>query len=377
MTDAKIAVIGLGSVGSMALWQATQRSSSVVGLEARTPAHSRSAVGGDTRLFRMTYREPVSYGPLLEQARLLWRRLEEETGQEIVVRCGGLSIGTEDGPYLPKLLDRARRDGIAHEFLSHEELGARYPQHDLSAGECAIFDPHAAAVRTDRAVLSAVSAARERGADVLEGVEVDGIHERADSVVVTSGAHSWSFDRVIVAGGGWSKQLLPHAVADNVHTRRNYLTWFTARQPAEFTPDRFPVFIRIVGHKSMYGTPTLDGATVKATLDGRSTPAPGPADIARELTESEISESHETVRAFLPGLVPSIVRSDAYPDLYTADKAPVLGTLPTRPRTIIATGFSGLGFKMAPSFGARAAAAASGEPVDNPQFLDPGRFGPK
>jgi sarcosine oxidase len=377
MTDANIAVIGLGSVGSMALWQAAQRSSSVVGLEARTPAHSRSAVGGDTRLFRMTYREPVSYAPLLEQARLLWQRLEEETEQEIVIRCGGLSIGTQDGPYLPKLLDRARLDGIPHEFLSHEELGTRYPQHDLSAGECAIFDPQAAALRTDRAVLSAVSAARERGADVLEGVEVDGIHERANSVVVTSGAHSWSFDRVIVAGGGWSRRLLPQAVADNVHTGRHYLTWFVARQPAEFTPDRFPIFIRIVGDRSLYGTPTVDGVTVKATLDGRTSPASGPTDVARELTESEMSESQETVRAFLPGLVPSIVRSDAYPDLHTADMAPVLGTLPARPRTIIATGFSGLGFKMAPGFGARAAAAASGEPVDNPRFLDPGRFYPK
>lgn len=162
-----------------------------------------------------------------------------------------------------------------------------------------------------------------------------------------------------------------------MHTRRNYLTWFVARQPAAFAPDRFPIFIRIVGDRSMYGTPTLDGVTVKATLDGRSSPAPGPADIARELTEAEIAETHDTVRAFLPGLVPSIVRSDAYPDLYTTDKAPVLGTLPERPRTVIATGFSGLGFKMAPSFGARAAAAASGEPVDIPWFLDPGRFLPK
>ena len=56
MTDGKLAVIGLGSIGSMALWQASRLSDSVTGFEAASPAHGRSAVGGDTRLFRMLYR---------------------------------------------------------------------------------------------------------------------------------------------------------------------------------------------------------------------------------------------------------------------------------------------------------------------------------
>jgi glycine/D-amino acid oxidase-like deaminating enzyme len=49
MADGKLAVIGLGSIGSMALWQASRLSDSVTGFEAASPAHGRSAVGGDTR----------------------------------------------------------------------------------------------------------------------------------------------------------------------------------------------------------------------------------------------------------------------------------------------------------------------------------------
>ncbi len=37
MTDGELAVIGLGSAGSMALWQAAKPSAGVVGFEARTP----------------------------------------------------------------------------------------------------------------------------------------------------------------------------------------------------------------------------------------------------------------------------------------------------------------------------------------------------
>ena len=63
--DGKLAVIGLGSIGSMALWQASRLTDSVVGFEAQSPAHARSAVGGDTRLFRMLYRGTPSYYPIL------------------------------------------------------------------------------------------------------------------------------------------------------------------------------------------------------------------------------------------------------------------------------------------------------------------------
>ncbi|OXM65842.1 N-methyl-L-tryptophan oxidase [Amycolatopsis vastitatis] len=376
--DGKLAVVGLGSVGSMALWQATRRSGSrageVVGFEARTPGHTRSAVGGDTRLFRMTYRGGTGYAPLLERANLLWPELEAETGHEILTRCGGLSIGARDGEYLPELLATATANGTPFEFLDHDELAARYPQHRLRPDDCALFDPRAGFLRTDRAVTAATQAAREAGAEVLEGTGIDELHEEPGAVVLRSGPRTWRFERVIVTAGGWSAHLLPPPVAAAVHPRRNYLTWFVARRPEEFAPERFPVFIRIEGDRSLYGAPSTDGVTVKATLDGRSTPAEHADRVRRELTEEEIAETHETVREFLPGLVPSIVRADAFPDLFTADHAPLLGSLPGRPRTVFATGFSGLGFKIAPASAEAAVAMAFGEPATEVTGLRPDRF---
>lgn len=80
MTDGKLAVIGLGSIGSMALWQASHLSDSVTGFEAASPAHGRSAVGGDTRLFRMIYRGNP----------------DTETSDGVVVTSGGRSGTFED-----------------------------------------------------------------------------------------------------------------------------------------------------------------------------------------------------------------------------------------------------------------------------------------
>jgi len=376
--DGELAVIGLGTVGSMALWRATRRpgvrAGEVVGFEARTPGHNRSAVGGDTRLFRMTYRRGPRYAPLLERANVLWPELEAETGQEILTRCGGVYIGERDGAYLPELIATAKENGTPIEILEHDELAARYPQHGLRPDDCAVFDPRAGFLRTDRAVLAATEAAREAGASLVEDTAIDEIHEEPDGVVLRSGASSWRFERVIVTAGGWSGQLLPPPLAAAVHPRRNYLTWFVARRPEEFAPERFPVFGRIERDRSLYGAPSTDGVTVKATLDGRSQPAEDADRVVRELTDEEITEAQETVAEFLPGLIPRIVRADAYPDLFTEDHAPLLGTVPGRSRTVFATGFSGAGFKMAPASAEAAIAIAFGEPATEVTGFEPTRF---
>jgi sarcosine oxidase len=263
--------------------------------------------------------------------------------------------------------------------LDAAALRARYPQHRVGDDDAAVLDPRAGFLRTDRAVLSAVAAAESAGAQVQTSTPVDALHEDAHGVRVVSGSSSWTFERVIVAAGGWARHLLPDPIAGAVEPHRLFLTWFLAREPASFAPDRFPIFIRIQDRLSMYGAPSVDGATVKATLDGRPVPAASPDGLLRELTAAEVAESELTVREFLPGLVPSIVRSDSYPDLFSADGRPLIGSVPGRSRTFLATGFSGAGFKIASGVGALIARQALGHPTQPDlegtlRFADPGRF---
>ena len=375
MTDGKLAVIGLGSIGSMALWQGSRLSDSVTGFEAAFPAHGRSAVGGDTRLFRMLYRGNPGYYPILQRSHSMWAELEAETSQNILTRCGGLSIGTTGGPYLSALLETTRINGAEHEILSREEMAERYPQHNLRADDIAVYDPSAGALRTDRAVTAAVAAAQANGATVHTNTPIDSITETADGVAVTSGDISWTFERVIVSSGGWSQRLMPDYLKAATQTKRVFLTWFVAKDGAAFTPERFPVFSRIHEDRSMYGAPAVDGVTVKATLDGRGAPTPDPDAVPRELTPAEITETTETVTEFFRGLFPNIVRSDAFPDLFTTDGNPILGWLSESSRIYCATGFSGAGFKNATGFGEIAALEALGKrSFEGLDFVRPERF---
>ncbi len=375
MTDGKLAVIGLGSIGSMALWQASRLSDSVVGFEAATPAHGRSAVGGDTRLFRMVYRGNPGYYPILERSRALWAELEAETGQDILTRCGGLSIGTANGSYLNAVLETTRATGADHRILSHQEMAERYPQHNLRPDDIAVYDPNAGALRTDRAVTAAVAAAQANGVTIHTNTPIDTIRETTDGVVIASGGRTWTFENVIVASGGWSRRLMPDYLQAATETKRIFLTWFVARDAAAFTPEKFPIFIRIHEDRSMYGAPAVDGVTVKATLDGRGITAAGAESVARDLTAAEIAETTETVTEFFPGLFPNIVRSDAFPDLFSKDGNPLLGPISDGSRIYTATGFSGGGFKNATGFGEIAAHEALGKRTfDGLHFVRPQRF---
>jgi sarcosine oxidase len=374
MTDGKLAIIGLGTIGSMALWQASRLTDSVVGFEAQVPAHGRSAVGGDTRLFRMLNLNPAFY-PILQRSQRLWAELEEETSQDILLRCGGIYIGTENGAYIPKLIESARATGAAHEILSRAEMAERYPQHNLRPDDIGVFDPNGGALRTDRAVTAAIAAAETNGATIHANTPIDSINETADGVVITSGEKSWTFENVIVASGGWSRKLLPESLQAHTQPNRVFLTWFVAKDPALFSPERFPIFVRLSGDRSMYGAPAVDGVTVKATLNFRPTPTDNPGAVPRELTPAEIAETTETVSEFFPGLYPNIVRSDAFPDLFTTDRNPILGRVNADSRIYCATGFSGGGFKMATGYGEIVAHEALGKEIfQDLDFLRPQRF---
>ncbi|MFM9590305.1 N-methyl-L-tryptophan oxidase [Streptomyces scabiei] len=377
--DAQLAVIGLGSIGSMALWQASGLTDSVVGFEAATPAHGRSAVGGDTRLFRMIYFGKPDYYPVMERSRSLWAELEAETGQELFTPTGGLTIGTVNSRFINSLLETARITGAEHRVLDRKEMAERYPQHNLRPDDCAVYDPRAGVLRTDRAVSAAVAAARANGATVLQNTPVDSITETDHGVVVMSGDRTWTFEKVIVASGGWSRRLMPDYLKAVTETHRLVLTWFIAQDGAQFSPENFPVFSRQYDDRSLYGAPAVDGVTVKASVDapmkGRARAVPDPGSVLRELTPEEVEKVTETVTEFFPGLTPTIVRADAFPDLFTEDRHPLVGWLDENSSIYCATGFSGKGFKMATGYGHIAAHEALGkQTVGGLDFVRPGRF---
>lgn len=374
--DGKIAIIGTGTTGSMIMWRSSLLSKGIVGFDGYQPGSDNTAVGGDSRMFRLAYKEGAQFSGLLADSERLWHELNDLSGTTILdQRGGGLTISTQDGEYHRSLLDSASSTGAQYKRLTAEELERSYPQHALLPGDAGLLDPRAGLLRTDLAVLRAMEQAEANGAVVNRNTRIEAITPRDGYVEVHAGEKTWTFEKVVISSGAWSGDLLPARYGEYLRPGRILLTWYAARNPEEFTRERFPVFLRDSAELHMWGAPTLDGATVK--LGGIIPPEEiaHPTTMSRDLDTSEIERSDDAVRQLLPGLFPSCIRSKAYPDLYSADAQPMIGWLADMPGVYLATGFSGKGFKMASGVGEAVAKDLFGtQPASNIGFADPSRF---
>ena len=75
----RVAVVGVGTMGSQAAWRLAARGAEVVGYDRFAPGHDRSAAGGETRIFRSAHFEDTRYVPLLQHADTLWEQLQQES----------------------------------------------------------------------------------------------------------------------------------------------------------------------------------------------------------------------------------------------------------------------------------------------------------
>lgn len=79
-----------------------------------------------------------------------------------------------------------------------------------------------------------------------DGLDVVGIEERPEGVVVRTAQGSWLARTVVIASGSWSTRLRPQ-LHELLRLQVLGLTWFMPREPEAFAPERFPAFLRDAG----------------------------------------------------------------------------------------------------------------------------------
>src|SRR4051812_13515843 len=93
----RIAVLGLGGVGTAAARFLAAAGHAVVGFEQFRLDHDRGSSYGGSRIIRKVYPDAL-YASLMEAAYPLWEELERESGETVLVRCGGFFFGPEGDP---------------------------------------------------------------------------------------------------------------------------------------------------------------------------------------------------------------------------------------------------------------------------------------
>lgn len=358
----RIAVIGLGAIGAQTLWQLSQHDGiEADGYEMHSIGHGLGASGGDGRVFRTIQYEDSAYVPLIQRAEDIWQRLEAETRQQLRVITGALAVGTVGCGQLDRSIEGIERYGLRVDQLTPAQLRERYPQmcfHDDDAG---LYDHEGGLIRPELTILSAVTAAAERGATVFERTRVRSVEESGDVVAVRTDEGVREYDEVVIATGAWAPQLAARA-SSGVQPRKVTSAWFFPREFGAL--EGLPPFVRFEPDQ-FYGVPSQDGLSIKLGLSGIhhfDVTTPDEADYV--VREENFAGFRRRLADYFPSLHPQPFRLETYFEGYTPDSRPVVQKAAPGSHLTYALGFSGHGFKLAPAYGQIAAELALNAPED-------------
>ncbi|MFC4167640.1 N-methyl-L-tryptophan oxidase [Teichococcus aestuarii] len=343
-------VIGLGGMGSAALWQLARRGQRVLGLERFDLGHAMGSSHGLNRIIRLAYFEHPDYVPLLRRAYELWRETEALAGEQLLFVTGSLDAGPEDGRIVQGSLAACRAHGLPHAALTAAEVNRRFPGYRLPEGHAAIHQPDGGFIASERAILAHATLAVAAGAEIHAREKVLAIEPAPGRVTVVTEHGRHEAGRVIVSAGAWMEDLIPGLRGQAV-PERQVLGWFQPRQPALFTPAAFPVsnMETALGHFYQFPAWGIPGFKIGLYHHLREQ---GHADaLSREPTARDEAVLREAVRAFFPAADGPTLRLAACLFTNTPDEHFVLDTLPGHPEVVVASPCSGHGYKFASVIG--------------------------
>ena len=379
---ADVIVVGLGAAGSAVLYQLAKRRVSVLGIDSFSPPHDRGSSHGQTRITRQAIGEGDEYVPLALRAHALWREIEAESGETLMLATGVALIGRLDLPavhagkpdFLRQTLGAAQRFAIPHEVISPAECRSRYPQLAVADAETVYVEPGAGMLFPERCIATQLSLARRHGARVLTGERVLSVEQFGHGARVTTTLGVHDADQVIIAAGAWAPGLLGGALQNLLKPYRQTLHWFAPEDPAAFDPARSPVFIWMHGAEPddwFYGFPRLPGeAGVKIAAERFNAPLPSANAMERAVSpeEADFVYRHH-IEGRVRGLTPSCLRSDACLYTMAPESRFLIGRDPGRDRVIVVSACSGHGFKHSAAIGEAVASFALD--AVKPTILDP------
>ncbi|MBS4195245.1 N-methyl-L-tryptophan oxidase [Lederbergia citri] len=372
--DWDVAVVGLGSMGSFAFWQLARMGVNVVGFDRYRPGHDKGAGHGETRIFRTAYGEGVEYVPLLKEARLLWRELEGETGVELYTENGGTMFGPKGDIFMKNVEASVNEFSLPHKKYTGSEAKKVYPQINFKENHVAIYEEFAGFLRPELSIETAVKRGEELGGNIFTESPVEKIEADENGVTIICEDRQFRVKKVIVSSGGWTSQILPELKLP-LSLERQVLVWYDAKNPEQFTPEKFPIFSRMKDGIGFYGFPTVDGKTVKVALHHGGQIVNHPDEVDREIHESDLEPVTEKVKEYFPDLIPVPVKAKTCFYTNTPDEHFILGPAPGLPNVTLLGPMAGHGFKFAPIMGKIAAELATDKtPTLEIGMFDPSRF---
>jgi len=349
-STADIVVIGGGVMGTAIGYELVRRGAGAVTILEKS-ALGAGSTGKSGANIRCHYSHPLTTSMALYGLRTFETFADDIGGPPVFTRAGLLITAPESmRQHLGSVINLQRDLGVKVSHVSHDELRDIDPEAVLDDGELAAFEEEAGYCDALQVVASYAAAARAKGADVHEGVEVTGIRTengKVTGVATTKG--DIATGTVILAAGPWSAAVSRQAgVSLPVKSCRVEVALL--RGPCSTgEPRRRPVYCDFT--HGTYCRELPGGLLHIGNIDPREERDDVDPDAYNEMADRAFTaEMREKIERRSPSLRRAVSRG-GYAALYsvTPDWHPILDRLPGVEGAFCAAGFSGHGFKMAPA----------------------------
>jgi sarcosine oxidase len=351
-----VLVVGAGVFGAGTALALARRGWRVTLIERATPGHVGASSGGESRLLRYGHGGDRWYTDMAWAAREGWLRLEEESGQDLLVETGLVWFARAADGWEADSARVCDQAGVPVQRLTPEQVAGLFPSvrtDDLAFG---LWEPHAGVVRAREAVRALVAQAVRHGAVLRDGTQA-----RPDGDAVAVGADVLHADRVVWACGPWLPRLFPGQV--DLTVSQQDTCFFTV--PSAWRAERVPAWVDFVG--AAYGAGDLDGDGFKCSSDVQG-PDFDPDRDDRLPLDTHLAAARDMLAYRFPALADApLAGARVCQYTTTADTQFVISPLHSD-RVWLVGGGSGHGFKHGPALGEYVADLVEGRREPDPRF---------
>ena len=348
-------VLGLGAMGSAALYHLALRGVPTLGIEQFRLGHDRGSTHGPSRVFRPFYANPL-YVQMARAAQAQWQELERRTQTPLLRLCGQLVIAQPDNAQFQESLKALQESREDHDVLTRDQVAQQFPMMQLPAGSVACWVPRAGFLEPTYALSILVAEARKAGADAWEEQTVTGLNPRDGRLEITTPDHRILCRRLICTGGSWTASLLPDLQLDLKVTRQQKFH-FRSSDVADLHPDQVPVYTDY--DLNYYGFPVWRG--ILNVADDNWGDFTDPNEVDRSPDAETRARLRDWVEALFPNRGWQHVHTETCLYTNTPDDDFIIDRHPEVPNVIIGAGLSGHGFKFTPLLGELLVQLALGE----------------
>ncbi len=360
-----VIVIGLGAMGSAALYQIANKGVNVLGIDQFSPPHEFGSTHGETRVTRQAVGEGAEYVPLALRSYEIFREIEAETGADLLTITGGLIISNPSGNaslhgnsgFIEETVSAAKKFGVKHRVLNTDDIAKEFPQFNLDGNELGYFENEMGFLRPENCVSAQLGLAERYGAKIQRNEKVLKIRHNANSVEVITGKNNYSAEKLIISAGAWVKNFVENPLKDVFKIYRQVFYWFDiAENYQQFKLGNFPVFIWEYGRSEndfVYGFPAIDGESGGFKIATETYfETTDPDNVNREVPQNEIDNVFEKyIENRIFGVSRKCVKTATCLYTVTPKSRFIIDKLPENERIIIASPCSGHGFKHSAAIG--------------------------